>query len=67
MPTVSATKEAFDRLPMGERGVLKLIAQGLLRGTAKPYRYLLTVKANVDRLLNIDAQSEREDQRDKRR
>lgn len=43
VPTVSATKEAFERLPMGERGVLKLIAQGLLRGTAKPYRYAETL------------------------
>lgn len=43
VPTASATKEAFDRLPMGERAVLKLIAQGLLRGTAKPYRYAETL------------------------
>ena len=43
VPTVSATKDAFDRLPMGERGVLKLISQGLLRSTAKPYRYMETV------------------------
>lgn len=43
VPTASATKEAFDRLPMGERGIMKLIAQGLLKSTSKPYRYAETV------------------------
>ena len=43
VPTASATKEAFDKLPMGERGVLKMIAQGLLKSTAKPYRYAETI------------------------
>lgn len=43
VPTASATKEAFGKLPMGERGVLKMIAQGLLKSTAKPYRYAETV------------------------
>ena len=43
VPTASATKEAFDKLPMGERGILKMIAQGLLKSTAKPYCYAETV------------------------
>ena len=43
VPTQSATREAFERLPLGERGILKLIAQGLLKSTAKPYRYAETV------------------------
>lgn len=43
VPTASATKEAFDRLPMGERGVMKMISQGLLKSTAKPYRYAETI------------------------
>ena len=43
VPTASATKEAFDKLPMGERGILKMIAQGLLKSTAKPSRYAETI------------------------
>lgn len=43
VPTASATKEAFDRLPMGERGILKMISQGLLKSTSKPYQYTETV------------------------
>lgn len=43
VPTVSASKDAFDKLPLGERGILKMIAQGLLKSTAKPYRYTETV------------------------
>lgn len=43
VPTQSANKEDFDRLPMGERGILKLIAQGLLKATANAYRYAETV------------------------
>lgn len=45
VPTASATKDAFDKLPLGERGILKMIAQGLLKSTAKPYRYTETVVA----------------------
>lgn len=43
VPTASATKEAYDRLPMGERGIMKMISQGLLKSTAKPHRYAETI------------------------
>jgi len=43
VPTAGASKDAFDKLPLGERGILKMIAQGLLKSTAKPYRYAETV------------------------
>ena len=43
VPTASASKDAFDKLPLGERGILKMIAQGLLKSTAKPYRYAETI------------------------
>lgn len=43
VPTAGASKDAFEKLPLGERGILKMIAQGLLKSTAKPYRYAETV------------------------
>lgn len=43
IPTASATKEAFEKLPVGEREILKMIAQSVLKSTAKPYQYLETV------------------------
>ncbi len=40
--TPSATKEAFEQLPLGEQSILKMIALSLLRSTASPYRYAET-------------------------
>ena len=42
IPTVSAGNADLDDLPLGEREILKLVAKGLLRGTAQAHRYAET-------------------------
>ena len=42
IPTLSATAEAVDALPLGERAVLRLVSSGLLRAVSEPHRYAET-------------------------
>lgn len=43
IPTLSATAEAVDALPLGECAVLRLVSSGLLRAVSEPHRYAETV------------------------
>ena len=42
IPTVSAGEAQIDSLPLGERQLLTLLARGLLRAVAEPFRYTET-------------------------
>lgn len=43
IPTLSATADALDGLPLGERAILRLVSSGLLRAVSGPHRYAETV------------------------
>ena len=43
IPTLSATPNAVEALPLGEREVLKLVSLALLRAVSAPYRFSETV------------------------
>ena len=43
VPTRSAAERNLEDLPLGEREILRLVSQGLLRAVCQPYRYAETV------------------------